>query len=165
MTLADLRDLYAYTEWANARLFDVAATLGAEAWARDLGGSFPSLGATLAHLVGAEWIWLYRWTGNLPSSRPNWSETPECEALRSALRDVERRRAAFFGRLTEAEMDRPLTYRLFSGAVQTLPLRDVLLHVANHATYHRGQAAAMLRRLGATPPATDFLVYAVETRG
>lgn len=55
-----------------------------------------------------------------------------------------------------------MTYTLFSGAVQTLPLREVVLQVIFHSMYHRGQAAAMLRQLGAPPPATDYLVYAVR---
>ena len=58
-------ELYAYHRWANRRLFDLAAALGEEACARDFGKpfSFPTLLRTLAHLYGADWIWLARWKG------------------------------------------------------------------------------------------------------
>ena len=164
MTCHDVDDLYAHAEWATDRILTAAEALDAEAWARDLGGSFPTLGGTLAHLVGAEWIWVLRWTGEAPTARPAWVEAPTPTGLRAALADVERRRRAFLAGLADADLARPLSYTLFSGARQTLPLRDVLLHVAHHATYHRGQAASMLRRLGAAPPATDYLVYALEAR-
>ncbi len=164
MTAADVRDLSAYTDWATGRVLAAAAALDDDAWASDLGGSFPSLGATLAHLLSAEWVWLKRWQGERPTARPAWVEAPSPDALRAALADVERQRAALLDGLSDADLDAPLTYTLFSGAVQTLPLRDVLVHVVNHATYHRGQIASMLRRLGAVPPATDYLVYAIERR-
>jgi uncharacterized damage-inducible protein DinB len=162
MTLHDIADLYAYTEWANDRTLRCADALDDEAWTRDLGGSFPTLGATLAHIVSAEWVWVRRWTGTSPTSRPSWVEAPSPEALRAALAEVEADRRAFLGGLAEEDLSRPLTYTLFSGATATQPLRDLLLHAANHSTYHRGQAASMLRQLGAAPPPTDYLVYALE---
>ncbi|CAA9368248.1 MAG: hypothetical protein AVDCRST_MAG89-4314, partial [uncultured Gemmatimonadetes bacterium] len=48
------------------------------------------------------------------------------------------------------------------GSGATLPLATLVRHSANHSTYHRGQLASMLRRLGAAPPSTDLLVFAVE---
>ena len=164
MTRDDLDDLLSYSEWATARLLDAAA-LDPEVWARDLGGSIPTVGGTLAHVVGSEWLWLQRWMGEAPTAAPTWIADPTPDGLREARADVERQRAAFVDGLTDADLDAPLTYTLFSGAVQTLPLREVLLHTAFHSMYHRGQVASMLRRLGAAPPATDYLVYAVEQAG
>lgn len=162
MTRDDLVGLLTYSEWATARLLDSAAALDAEAWERDLGGSFPTLGGTLAHVIGAEWLWVHRWAGEAPTAAPSWTESPTPERLREALADVEHRRAAFFEGLTDADVDRPTTYTLFSGVVQTVPLREIVLHVLFHSMYHRGQAASMLRRLGAPPPSTDYLVYVVQ---
>lgn len=162
MTRDDLAGLFAYSEWATARLFDAAAALDADAWARDLGGSLPTLGGTLAHVVGSEWLWLRRWQEDEPTAAPTWTAAPTPDGLRAALAEVERDRAQFLARLTDADLDRPLTYTLFSGAVQTLPLREVLLQVVFHSMYHRGQIASKLRELGTAPPATDYLVYAVH---
>ena len=160
VTLADVADLFAYTEWANERMLAAAGALGREAWAQDLGGSFPTLGATLAHIVAAEWVWVRRWTGTNPTARPSWVDDPALPALRAAVTAVEADRRAFVAGLTEADLPHPLTYTLLNGSVATQPLRDLLLHAATHSTYHRGQAASMLRRLGQAPPATDYLVFA-----
>ena len=160
MTLPDFADLYAYTEWANDRMLRCAEALEAEAWAQDLGGSFPTLGGTLAHLISAEWVWVQRWTGVNPTARPAWLEAPAPAVLRTALAEVEQDRRAFLGGLVDADLARPVTYTLFNGSTTTQPLRDLLLHVVNHSTYHRGQVASMLRRLGQTPPPTDYVLYA-----
>src|SRR5690606_41708356 len=55
--------LLAYHDWANGRFLDAAAALPEAAWTRDLGSSFPSVQATMAHAIGAEWVWLRRWQG------------------------------------------------------------------------------------------------------
>ena len=56
------------------------------------------------------------------------------------------------------------TPRTFSGRGRTavLPPWAVLRHVVNHATYHRGQVAAKLKRLGVDPPATDMIFWVKE---
>lgn len=164
MTLDDVSDLYAYTEWANNRTITCAEALGAAPWSQDLDGSFPTLGGTLAHIVSAEWVWLQRWTGLNPTARPAWIDAPAPDPLRTALAEIEADRRSFLGGLTEADLVRPLTYTLFNGTTATQPLRDLLLHVVNHSTYHRGQASSMLRVLGAAPPQTDFLVFAALGR-
>ncbi len=162
MTLRDFSDLYAFTEWANDRTLTSAETLDEDRWARDLGGSFPTLGGTLAHLVGAEWAWLRRWQGVSPTARPSWVDAPAPSALRAALTEVEAERRVFLVGLEEADLVCPLTYTFFNGTTATQPLGNLLFHVANHSTYHRGQAASMLRRLGAPPPPTDYLVYTAQ---
>ena len=59
--LDELRDLFGYHWWANAKILDGTARVSVEDFDRDLGNSFPSLRATLAHILGADWIWLRRW--------------------------------------------------------------------------------------------------------
>ena len=78
-------DLFAYTEWANAATLDAAAAQRPEDWTRDLGGSFPTLQTVLAHSAGGEWVWLQRWTGTSPATRPAWATDPTPAALRAAL--------------------------------------------------------------------------------
>src|SRR5690606_6713353 len=61
----------AYNRWANHRILDAAAKLDAEALDRDLGSSSPSVRATLAHTLAAEWAWLSRWKGTSPTGLPD----------------------------------------------------------------------------------------------
>ena len=69
MVTGMIRELFDYHRWANRRLFDVAAGLG-EAATRDMGPqwSFPTLKGMFAHIYGADYIWLTRWTGSSPTS-------------------------------------------------------------------------------------------------
>jgi uncharacterized damage-inducible protein DinB len=153
-------DLFAYTEWANAAMLGAAAARPAADWTRDLGGSFPTLQAVLAHSAGGEWVWLSRWTGDAPTAPPPWIAAPAPADLRAALDAVEQTRRAWLAGLSPADLDAPLPYTLFNGTTSAEPLGVQMQHVVNHATYHRGQAAAMLRRLGATPPQTDLIAWA-----
>ena len=60
MTLDTLRELLAYNTWANRRVLDAVARLDADGLTRVLGGSYPSVQATLTHILWAEWLWLER---------------------------------------------------------------------------------------------------------
>jgi uncharacterized damage-inducible protein DinB len=82
--------------------------------------------------------------------------------LRGALAEVERERTAFLRTVSAGDLARPISYTLLNGSGATLPLATLVRHTANHSTYHRGQLASMLRRVGAAPPSTDLLVFAVE---
>lgn len=159
MTLDDLRSLYTYNAWANARFFEAIAGLDEARRTAPLESSFPSVIATLGHIVGAEWIWLSRWQGTNPSGFPDWLQAPILEDLRSRLSRVESDRATYLAGLSEEDLQRPLDYKLLNGTASSTRLLDLLLHVVNHSTYHRGQLTTLLRQVGATPPATDYVVY------
>jgi uncharacterized damage-inducible protein DinB len=159
MTLDDLRSLYTYNAWANARFFEAVAGLDPGRRAAPVVSSFPSVLATLGHIVGAEWIWLSRWQGTSPAASPDWLESPTLEALRARLSRVESERAGFLSGLAEADLQRPVAYRTLDGTAHSTRLLDLLLHLVNHSTYHRGQLTTLLRQAGGAPPATDYVVY------
>lgn len=163
MDLGDLLDLYRYNDWANARLHGAVCALPLATTRSELAGSFPTLRALLAHVAGAEWVWLQRFRGASPTALPEWAESGDAAALCAELAAIAARRSAFLSGLSEGALDARLAFRYLSGAPGSLTLRDALFHVANHATYHRGQLASMLRALGGAPPATDFSDYRVET--
>jgi uncharacterized damage-inducible protein DinB len=162
--LPDLHTLLAYHDWANGRLLDAVAALPEEAWTRDLGSSFPSVQATVAHLVGAEWVWLTRWKGERVRARPAWMEAPSAALLRATLTDLERERDAFLATLGGDAFGRPVSFVLFDGSRGREALGALVLHLVNHATFHRGQLVTMLRQLGHVPPPTDLLVFLREAK-
>lgn len=159
MTLDEARDLFAYTEWANARAFDAAESLTHDELTRTLPSSFPTVLATLGHIAGAEWAWLRRWHGESPGGMPPWASDTSLAAVRRELAATESARAAFLGSLTDADLSRPIEYRSFAGKTYVDPLANLVRHVTNHSTYHRGQVATMLRQLGKVPPSTDVIAY------
>jgi uncharacterized damage-inducible protein DinB len=155
----ELRGLFAYTGWADRRILDVAATLDADELTTDLGSSFPSLLDTLAHVLAADWVWLRRWKGESPTGPPEGWAADSLDAVRARWEAVQAERAEYLDTLQDDDLDRTLDYRDTRGTPYTSRIGDMLRHVVNHSTYHRGQAAAMLRRLGATPPATDLIAW------
>ena len=157
MNIEDFRLLYDFNAWANERTLDSCAALAPEQFTRDLGSSFRSVRDTLAHIYGAQWVWLERWHGRSPKALPKAAELESFDALRSRWREVQDGQRAFIETMTPARMDESMTYVNFAGQTWTYPLGETLLHVANHGTYHRGQIATMLRQLGKTAVSTDYL--------
>jgi uncharacterized damage-inducible protein DinB len=162
MTTDESRELFDYASWATARMFSAAKALTPEQLSAFIESSFPSILGTLAHMVGSEWIWLRRWQGDNPTSIPDWVSQPALDDLETRLAAIEGERASFLGQLTDADLERVVSYRGLDGQTFSHPLGDLLRHVVNHATYHRGQLATMLRQLGHAPPSTDFTRYLRE---
>ena len=156
--LREIRELYAYNRWANQRILSAAAVLSPEELDRDLRSSFPSLLATLRHLLTSDWIWLERWNGRAPFELPQSWDVSSLESVSRYWADVEEDRAAFLEQLVPEDLPRTLEYRGPTGTFAA-PLWVLLRHVANHSTYHRGQAVTLLRQLGAAAPYTDFVRY------
>jgi len=162
MEVSDVQSLFAYNEWANARIFSSAAELEKGELTAGRGSSFSSIRDTLSHIATSEWVWLRRWRGESPPGPPEWGSLMEAGGLRDELGRVERHRAEFFAALSDTDLLRPFSYRNLKGEAFTQPLLDSLVHVVNHSTYHRGQIATMYRQAGHAAPATDLIVFKRE---
>lgn len=114
--------------------------------------------ALYAHVLGAELVWLDRVEGAAPSVAV-WPETSlaGCAALARRARE---RYETFLGSLTAEALPRPIHYTNSAGQAFDTPLEDILLHVALHGAYHRGQIAMLLRDAGAEPAPTDYIAWA-----
>ena len=159
MTVAMLRSLAAYNRWANARVLDAAAALNAEDLGRDLRASFRSLQGTLIHIVWGEQGWLHLWQHGVFLREPADGDYPDIESLRGAWSRHETAYAAYLAGLTQADLDSPRAVE-----ANTYPLGELVQHILNHSTYHRGQAALLLRQLGQEPPPTDYRYFLTQTR-
>lgn len=147
--------------WANQRLLDVISELAPEQFDRDLGGSVPSIHATLAHMMTAEAIWLGRIRRGEPGPRIEPAEVPDAASVRARWAELEREVRALVDGLDAAGLERPVP-RPRGGRIQYLPASQVLHHLFNHGTYHRGQLTTLLRQVGATPVSTDLSQYYSE---
>lgn len=165
MTVSDLQELLDYSYWARDRVLAAVRPLSGEQFTRDLGSSFPSVRDTLVHMYGAEWIWCERWHGMSPTAGPTSGDFPDVERLAAAWRDLERKVRGFVAGLDDGGIERRLEYRLLSGAPGLSSIREMLQHVVNHGTYHRGQVTTMLRQLGAAPPKSLDLIAFYRERG
>lgn len=156
--LTSIREGFEHHYWARDRQLQAAAALSEEEFLRPVGGSFPSLRGTLAHMAGAEWVWLERWQGRSPKALPAPEEFPSVAVLAGRWAEIERDVRAFLAGLDAEALDCPLTYANFQGVEATVPLHRLLAHLLNHQSYHRGQVSTLLRLLGAVPPRVDLLV-------
>ena len=154
-----IRELYGYNYWARDRQLEACRALTQEQFLRPMGSSFSSVRDTLAHLVGAEWLWLERWQGRSPRVMPGAEEFPTLAAVEERWRAVEHAVREFLSELSEDALARPITYTNFKGETWTYMLWRALYHLVNHQSYHRGQVTTLLRQLGARAVMVDFLVF------
>jgi uncharacterized damage-inducible protein DinB len=158
----DLPSLYAYTRWADGRMLEAAGKLTPEDYAKVPTPGWTSVQATLYHLAGAITIWARRLSGE---SVNEWPAEDQYRTLDDAGRILREGHDAFdrlIGALRPEQLAAVWTYRNLKGQVYSAPLWAYYRHVANHATYHRGQVASKLRLLGIEPPVTDFVMWAIE---
>ena len=160
MTPEDVRTLYAYDAWANRRTLDACAALTPEQFTRDLGSSFRSVRDTLAHIMGAEWLWLERFQGRTPGGLPErGSVSGSREPCARAGRNSRASFSSYVDGLSAADLERSFDYRDLKGNPHSNVLWQTLQHLANHGTYHRGQVTTLLRQLGAKPVGTDLIGF------
>jgi uncharacterized damage-inducible protein DinB len=159
MSRNDLIRLLDFHYWARNRVLEAVAALSAGQYTEPRGGSFASVRDTLNHLYSAEWIWLRRLNGESPTAPPS-IDLPDLSALRPAWHDLEAQWRGFLDAASEASVGEVMPYRLLSGQSAASPLWQIVTHMVNHGTYHRGQVTTLLRQLGAKPPAsTDLITY------
>ncbi len=159
-----VRTIYDYTRWADERVLGAAGKLAPEPFTRNLGSSFGSVRDTLVHVVSAEWIWLSRWNGTSPPAMWAAAEFPDPASVRGRWEEVQRDLAAFVGRQTSESLEAVCRYKNLKGQDMSYPLWQLMVHMPNHATYHRGQVTTLLRQLGAQPVATDFVLWCGERK-
>ncbi len=156
--------LYDYHYWANRRLMAACEALTAEQWGRPLGHSWGSVHGLLVHLLAAEQIWFARWQGESPTSISAPDSYPTLAAIRLAWTPLEGALRAFVAGCDADRLAADLAYRNTRGEAYTLPLGELMLHLANHGTHHRGELAAMLAVLNVPHPEDDLLGYLIERR-
>jgi uncharacterized damage-inducible protein DinB len=151
-----------YTRWASERSLDAARPLNEEELARDLSNSHGGVLGTLVHIYQSDRVWLSRLQG---SPRLKLHDPDEYWTLDTLGAAWEKTAAGFCEWIAEVQdVEKILQYKNQAGQAYALPIWQVILHVVNHATYHRGQITTMLRQLGYTPVATDLHVFYLSRR-
>jgi len=158
----DVVSLYAYNVWANARVVATLRELPESDYVKEQGGGWPSLRATFVHLAGATDAWAERFSGRDATRLATVDELPRLEDAARLLLAAEAKHARLLPGYTPEGLAGPFTWKNLKGEPKTAPFGVVVRHVVNHQTYHRGQIAAMVRRLGHAPRSTDMVVWGIE---
>ncbi len=159
MQVDAIRELYNYNHWANQRAISSVTPLTHEMFIRSMGNSFGSVRDTLAHILGAEWIWLERWLGRSPRALPSASDFPTVQALQQRWAGVRHDQNQYIKALVPGRLQEEVSYINTRGEHYAYALWRQMVHVVNHSSYHRGQITTLLRQMGAEPMSTDLLVY------
>jgi uncharacterized damage-inducible protein DinB len=150
----------AYNCWANARLYEAALALSEADYRRDVGVFFKSMHGTLNHLLLTDRIWLKRLTGE--GVHPNKLDAiihEDRRTLAAARADADDRIVRYVASLDEASLRGLHGYSTTSGAPFEQRRSEILAHLFNHQTHHRGQAHAILSICtGGAPPPLDLLL-------
>jgi uncharacterized damage-inducible protein DinB len=105
-------------------------------------------------------VWYRRWNGESPTTARGKAEFPDVPALRREWSALEREVRDFLDSLGPGGITRRIDYTTFNGKAGRSAYWEMIAHVVNHASYHRGQAATLLRQLGAKPAEpTDLIAY------
>lgn len=162
MSLSHFRELYLYNHWANRRMLAAVSRLSPADFLKPMVSSFPSVRDTLAHILGAEIVWLARWRGSAPRGLPLAAEIPDMVTLEARWTAHQDELTRYLDELEEEALAKPLHYTNFKGEQHAYSLAQLLTHVANHSSYHRGQVVTLLRQLGAAAVATDYVAFLAE---
>ena len=165
MTLAEMRELFAYNAWANRRFFAALEPLPAESYFRDLKSSHGGLHGTLCHIVWAEQLWLNRWLAQPNPPVPQGKDLATLAAARARWEAIEAERDAFLAGLTERRLDETVAVKPSAGGEYLHTFREMFRHAVDHSSYHRGQLVTLLRQVGATPPGTGLIAFYRERHG
>ncbi len=158
-----LRDLLDYTAWASTRLVAAAAMLGEEEINRDFGTADKSVLGTLVHTFGGDRVWITRVEGQTPAYFIR-DEDRSVAALQTQWPEVHERWRRWIAQQDDGTVAEPIAYSDMRGNAYQQPPWQIVLHVVNHGTHHRGQTVGFLRSMGIAPPPVDMTVY-YRTRG
>jgi len=160
MTTADiLRTHLDYTAWASGRSVEAAASLSPEELLRDFGTANHSVLGTLVHVFAADRVWFGRIQGNPPAKFLDPEKDMHLEVLQSEWPALLARWKQWGAGLTDEAASATLTLRDPKGnALETTPWQ-VVMHVVNHGSHHRGLVSGFLRMLGRTPQPLDLMAY------
>jgi uncharacterized damage-inducible protein DinB len=146
---------------ANDRLHETIANLQPGEFEAPRTSFFPSLVATLNHILVVDWFYIDALEGGTlgPKAWENEIPFPNPKDLHAAQRTSDRRLLAFCQALRDDDPARPVHIHR-TGRIQIERTDDVLSHLFSHQTHHRGQAHAMLSGTSVKPPQIDEFIVA-----
>jgi uncharacterized damage-inducible protein DinB len=160
MNQNDILTLFDYNYWATARVLNTAAKLTLDQFTALAGLSHSSVRGALAHTLIAEIVWRLRCAEGISlTALPADSDFPTVDVLRERWHDEEQKMRTYLKSLTDEALNRTVSYKTTKGVPYENVLWNLLVHVVNHGTQFRSEAAVALTSYGQSPGDLDLLLY------
>lgn len=152
-----------YREWADRLLYQSLVAMPESALTREQPIVFGSLLRTLHHVYCMDQVWKAHLEG-VPHgfTTRNPDDCPAFDVLRDAQANIDDWYIRFAKTLDAQACDETIHFTFICGGEGAMRRGDILLHVVNHATYHRGHIAMMMYGMSTSPPTTDLPVFLRE---
>lgn len=166
MTPEEALVLARYNAWANRHVFDAVAALPEGEALRERKTIFRNIVHTLNHNYVIDRIWQAHLEGREHGyGARNTHDTPPLAELWRAQQEIDAWYVAWCERQSERSLGESIDFTLVGGKRGRMTRAQVLLHLFNHTTYHRGYVADMFYQVPAAPPTTDLPVFLREAAG
>lgn len=141
------KKLFAFDDWATSRSLTFLR-------------EYPNAKAlaALSHVLLAQKIWLLRLNDQDSSTVPTYEERSVDDCSKMAA-ELHAEYLQFLNGIQESDLDRLITYKNTKGIQFQTTIRDILMHVAFHSGYHRGQVASFVRGDNGEPLNTDYITF------
>lgn len=158
--LRNVRMLTRYTAWANSLLYTTVGEQPERELIKPQQLVFGNLIRTLNHVYTIDLVWQAHLEGRAHGFT---TRTPDVQTSFADLRIAQAALDNWYIRYAEEMSDRAgeeiVDFTFIGGGEGSMTRVDILLHVVNHTTYHRGHIAAMIYQIPARPPVTDLPVF------
>jgi uncharacterized damage-inducible protein DinB len=161
--LENARTLTRYNAWSNKLMFDAVGALPAGEDVKERKSLFKNMVHTLNHNYVIDEIWRAHLEGRAHSySARNTPGHPPLAELWQQQQAIDRWYIDWGAALTDAKLDEKLNFTLIGGTPGAMTRYEILLHVVNHTSYHRGFVCDMFFEVPARPPTMDLPVFLRE---
>lgn len=159
MNKADLLLLFQYNQWTTEKILEATSQVPQEQFLAQAPFPHGGLRGTLVHTLFAQWIWRMRWEGMSPNYRLRPEEFPTFESLRARFDEEDQLLLVFIENVPEERLNQKFYYHNTAGQPKEHILWQAMVHLVNHGTQHKTEAAAMLTEFGCSPGDIDMIYF------
>jgi uncharacterized damage-inducible protein DinB len=156
---AFLPDFLEFMIHGDRAILAAAAILDPDKYHHDFNISAGSLHKLLVHAMGAQIVWLSRFTGTPVTQFPSDSLYPTLQSIQEHWPKVHAELRDFVAKQTLESLQRVIHFKTMRGDAASGQLGQLLLHVTDHGTYHRGQENTLIKLAGGTPVSSEVFYY------
>ena len=162
MNIKDILLIYEYNYWANKKILTASVNVTHEQFSAPAAFPYGGLHGTLLHTLDSEWGWRVLFQKIEDASELLPSDYPSLTAIKVRWQEEETAMRAYLANLRDEDMESHVRYTTDGGIQRDRILWHALLHVVNHGTQHRSEAAALLTDYGHSPGELDFTIFLNE---